>query len=99
MKTHHYNVNLQCLQLAISINQEEFKQNLELYRDAVMHGDLFGDILNSLEKKKDQLENEEDEPVVLEEDQKIAGLNYLLSKATKDLRTDEFSATFKSLVL
>ena len=53
-----------------------------------MNGDLFNDILNSLEKKKDQLENEEDEPVMLEEDQKIAGLNYLLSKATKDMRTD-----------
>ena len=33
--------------------------------DAVMNGDLFNDILNSLENKKDQLVNEEDEPVVL----------------------------------
>ena len=63
-----------------------------------MNGDLFTDIFSALQTKEDHLADEDNDPVALDEEQKIAGLNFLFSDATNGMRYGEYLHSYKTLV-
>ena len=63
-----------------------------------MNGDLFTDIFSALQTKEDHLADQDNDPVALDEEQKIAGLNFLFSDATNGMRYGEHLHSYKALV-
>ena len=98
MSPHHFNLVSKCSKLAIAQNQEDFRQRLIDYRYDVVNSGLFNDIVDTLKDQRDQLEHPENDPASLDEEQRIAALNFLFSNSTKSLRYGDYMNSFRSLV-
>ena len=99
MKPHHYNTVIKGAKLAIATDEDDFKKKLNEYFKDVMNGDLFTDIFSALVEMDDHLSNQENDPAGLNDEQRIAALNFLFSDATSGMRYGEYLNSFKHLVI